>query len=60
MLNAVLKHIEVVVCKKRLQKTANDRKMRPILKLPKWPPSKGFTLCKIVTLTQKLKTHNNI
>jgi len=26
----------------------------------KWPPSKGYTLCRIVTLGQKLKMHKNM
>ena len=26
----------------------------------KWPPSKGYRLCKIVTLGQKLKMHENM
>ena len=26
----------------------------------KWPPSKGYRLCKIVTLAQKLKMHKNM
>ena len=116
MLKTSLQHIAVVLCKKRLEKTANARKMRPFWKLPKnghlakaiafakwslwlknekckkkklktflqhtavcsikkkrlekqlifekwnhfencqkWPPSKGYSLCKIVTLAQKLK-----
>ena len=35
MLKTFLQHISVVVCKKRLQKTANIRKMRAFWKLPK-------------------------
>ena len=34
-LNIFLQHILVVLCKKRLQKTANIRKMRAFFKLPK-------------------------
>ena len=35
MLKTFLQHIAVVLCKKRLQKTANIRKMRAFWKLPK-------------------------
>ena len=35
MLKTFLQGIAVVLCKKRLQKTANIRKMRPFLKLAK-------------------------
>ena len=35
MLKTFLQHIAVVPCKKRLQKTANIRKMRAFWKLPK-------------------------
>ena len=55
ILKTFLQHIAVVLCKKRLDKTANIRKMRAFWKLPKWPLSKGYKLCKIVTLGQKLK-----
>ena len=62
-------HIRVVLCKKRLQKTPNIRKMRAFcqkthLILEKWehfensqnwPRGKGYRLCKIATLGQKLK-----
>ena len=57
MLKTFLQHIAVVLCKKRLQKTANIRKMRAFWK---WPPSKGYRLGKIVTLGQKLKMHKNM
>ena len=35
MIKPFLQHIGVVLCKKRLDKTANIRKIRPFLKLPK-------------------------
>ena len=57
MLKTFLQHIAVVLCKKRLQKTANIRKMRGFWK---WPPSKAYRLGKIVTLGQKLKMHKNM
>ena len=57
MLKTFLQHIAVVLCKKRLQKTANITKMRAFWK---WPPSKGYRLFKIVTLGQKLKMHKNM
>ena len=41
------KHITVVLCKKRLEKTANIRKMRAIWK---WPQYKGYSPCKILCL----------
>ena len=41
------KHIRVVLCKKRLKKTANIRKMRVFWKLGK---RKGYRLWKMVTL----------
>ena len=57
MLKTFLQHIAVVLCKKRLQKTANIRKMRAFWK---WPPSKAYRLGKIVTLGQRLKMHKNM
>ena len=49
------KHIRLVLCKKRLQKAANIWEMRPSWKLQKWPLCKGYSLCKVVSLGQKLK-----
>ena len=49
------KHIKVVLCKKRLEKTANIRKMRAFLKLKKWPQRKGYSPCRIHSLGQKVK-----
>ena len=49
------KHIWVVVCKKPLQETSNSQKMKHFQKGQNWPPWKGYSLCKIVTLAQKLK-----
>ena len=47
------KYIIDVLCKKRLQKTLIIREMRP--KLEKWPQCKGYSLCKMVSLGQKIK-----
>ena len=49
------KTIRLVLCKKRLQKAANIWEMRPFWKLAKMPLSKGYSLCKVVSLGQKLK-----
>ena len=57
ILKTFLQHIKVVLCKKRLQKTANIRKMRLFWK---WSQSKGYSPCKIVTLGPKLKMHKNM
>ena len=60
MLKTFLQHIPVVLCKKRLPKTANIRKMRAFENSQNWPLSKGYRLGKIVTLGQKLKMHKNM
>ena len=60
MLKTFLQHIAVVLCKKRLQKTANIGKVRAFWKCPKMAISKGSSLCKIVTLGQKLKMRKNM
>ena len=57
MLKTFLQDIAVVLCKKRLEKTANILKMRA---WQKWPPSKGYSLGKMVTLGQKLKMQKNM
>ena len=49
------KHIAVVLCKKRMEETANIRKMRRFWKLEKWPLCKGYSLCKMVSFRQKIK-----
>ena len=49
------KHITVVLCTKRLQKTANIRKMRGFQIGQKWPKCKGYSPCKILTLGKKIK-----
>ena len=49
------KHNTDVLCKKRLQKTLNIREMRRFWKLEKWPQCKGYRLCKMVSLGQKIK-----
>ena len=43
-----------VVCKKLLGKTPNIRKMRAFENGQKWPPRKGYSLCKMGSLGQKL------
>ena len=42
MLKTFLQHIAVALCQKRLQKTANIRKMRAFWKLPKMATKKGL------------------
>ena len=54
-LKYLYKHMKVVLFKKRLQKTANIRKMRPSWKLPKCPQCKGYSPCKTLSLGQKMK-----
>ena len=44
-----------VPCKKQLQKTLHIREMRRFSKLQKWPLCKGYSLCKMVILGQKIK-----
>ena len=44
-----------VLCKKRLQKTLNIREIGRVWKLEKWPQCKGYSLCKMVSLGQKIK-----
>ena len=55
-------HIAVILCKKRLQKTAIIRKMRAFWNCRKGPLSKGYSLAKIVTLCKKkcIKTCKNV
>ena len=60
-LKTFLKHIAAVLCKKQLEKPANFRKKKEYFEnCQKWPPSKGYRLCKIVTLGQKLKMLKNM
>ena len=49
------KHIKVVLCKNRVEETANIRKLRRFWKLEKWPLCKGYSLCKMVSFRQKIK-----
>ena len=56
MLKTFRQHFAVVLCKKRLQKTANIRKVRHFEKCQKWAPSKDHSL----TLGQKLKMEKNM
>ena len=46
--------------KKWLQKTADIPEMRPLIfeNCQKWPLSKGYSLCIMVSLAQKLKMPN--
>ena len=48
------KHIKVVLCKIRLLKTANNRKLRAFYD-QKWPQCKGYSPYKILSLDQKIK-----
>ena len=48
-------HIRVVVCKKRLQKHLIFEKWEHFENSQNWPRGKGYRLCKIATLGQKLK-----
>ena len=49
------KHITFVLCKRRLEKTANIRKIGRFGKLQQWPLRKGYSLCKMPSLAQTLK-----
>ena len=49
------KHITVVLCKKRMEETANNEEMRRLWKFEKWPLCKGYSLCKMVSFRQKIK-----
>ena len=51
------KHIKVVLCKRRLEETANIRKMRAFCSEngEKWPQCNGYSPCKLLTLGQKIK-----
>ena len=60
MLKTCLQHIAVVLCKKRLEKQLIFKKREHFENCQKWPPSKGYSLCKIVTLSQKLKMQKNM
>ena len=55
--NRFYKHITVVVCKKRLEKAANIRKMRAFFKCPKVATMQRLYIapCKILSLGQKIK-----
>ena len=60
MLKTFLQHIAVVLCKKRLHKTANIGKWEHFENGQKWPQSKGYRVCKIVALGQILKMHKSM
>ena len=58
MLKTFLQHIAVVLWKKIAPKNQLILEKWELFKnCQKWPPSKGYRLCKIVTLGQKLKMH---
>ena len=48
-------YIKVVLCKKPLHKTPNNRKRQHFENGQNWPRCMGFNPCKIVSLAQKLK-----
>ena len=48
-------HIIVVLCKKRIEKTANIGEIRDLENWQKWALGKGYSLCKMVALGQKIK-----
>ena len=60
MLKTFLQHIAVVRCKKQLKRRTNIRKMIPFGKFQKRSQSKGYSLCKILILRQKLKMQKNM
>ena len=49
------KHIKVVLCKKRLEKTANIQKMRAFEKFPKMATVQGYSFCKLAAWLKNLK-----
>ena len=49
------KHITVVLCRKRMEETANNRKMRRFLKGGKMATMQSYSLCKMVSFRQKIK-----
>ena len=55
MLKTFLQHIAVVLCKKRLQKTANIREIRAFWKLQKWPQAKAIDFPKSSLWVKNLK-----
>ena len=55
MLKTFLQHIAVVLCKKGSKKQLIFQKWEHFENCQKWPLSKGYSLCKILTLGQKLK-----
>ena len=55
MLKTYLQHIAVVLCKNSSKKELIYEKWGHLEKCQKWPPSKGYSLCNILTLGQKWK-----
>ena len=49
------KHITVNFCKKPLKKTPDIQKMKHFHNAQNWPPCKGYSLCKTVTLGQNAR-----
>ena len=49
------KNITDALSEKRLQKTLYIQEIRSFWKLEKWPQCKGYSLCKMVSLGQKIK-----
>ena len=60
MLKTFLQHIAVVLWKNGSKKQLILEKWEHFENGQKWPPSKGYRLCKIVTLAQKFKMHKNM
>ena len=59
------KNVSTTHCSCSMKKTAPKKnlifkKLEPFENCQKWPPSKGYRLCKIVTLCQKLKMHKDM
>ena len=57
---AILQNIAVVLCQIRLEKQPILGKWEHFENWQKWPPSKGYSLGKMVTLGQKLKMQKNM
>ena len=60
MLKTFLQHIADVYAKNGSKKQLIFEKWEHFENCQKWPPSKGYSLSKIVTLGQKLKMHKNM
>ena len=60
MLKTFLQLIAVVLCKNGSKKQLISEKWEHFQNYHKRPPNKGYRLCKIVTLGEKLKMHKNM